>query len=170
MTGIIVLGIWITGHYSNGGLNTSLLTKWWSEYWTAMVPGIWIAYHLTSEHIPMIWLPNSFTIQIPTVLRLGPSSIFLVPNNSFVRISDLNCVFQFSKPDRRLGWTQRGWSARLLTCDPNVSQIRIPSLRQQQRDDKRRCVVGTFWNDDTKWCCHHFCRRSHLGIGLVPNQ
>ena len=37
----MVLGIWIADRYLNGGLNTGPFTKWWSEYWTAMVPGIW---------------------------------------------------------------------------------------------------------------------------------
>ena len=35
---VMVPGIWIADWYSNGGLNTSLLIKWWSEYPTTMVP------------------------------------------------------------------------------------------------------------------------------------
>ena len=35
MAGTLVLGIWIADRYTNGGLDTSPLTKWWSKYWTS---------------------------------------------------------------------------------------------------------------------------------------
>ena len=68
LPGTMVLGIWIMDQYSNGGLNIGWLTKWWSEYRTAIVPGIWIVNHPRIEQIPMIWILNYFIIQIPTVL------------------------------------------------------------------------------------------------------
>ena len=63
-------GIWIVDQYSNDGLNTSQLTKWWSEYRITMVPGIWIANHSKSEQIPLIWIPNYFAIQIPCIKQV----------------------------------------------------------------------------------------------------
>ena len=44
MPGTMVPCIWIVDQYSNGGLNTSPLTKWWSEYQTNHVAG-----HLNSK-------------------------------------------------------------------------------------------------------------------------
>ena len=68
MPGKMVPGIWIADQYSNGGLNTHLLTKW-SEYQTIMVLGIWIANHLMIEQIPMIWIQIWLAIQISTVIK-----------------------------------------------------------------------------------------------------
>ena len=55
MPSTIVPSIWTAYLYSNGGLNTGLLTAWWYEYQTTMASSIWIANHTTSEQIPMIW-------------------------------------------------------------------------------------------------------------------
>ena len=55
MPSTMVPSIWMAYWYSNGGLNTGPLTKWWSEYQTTVASSIWIANHTTSEQIPMIW-------------------------------------------------------------------------------------------------------------------
>ena len=56
-----VAGIWIADRYSNSGLNTRPLTKWWSVYQTNMVLGIWIANRYTSQVILIIWIQNKST-------------------------------------------------------------------------------------------------------------
>ena len=70
MPSSMVPGIWIADWYTNGGLNTIPLTKWWSDHWTSMVPGIWMVKNLMSKQIPMIWIPNLFAFHIPTVFSL----------------------------------------------------------------------------------------------------
>ena len=49
-----------------------------------MVPGIWAANHSMIEQIPMIWIQDTFAIQIPTILG------YLDPN-LFVQTARLNC-------------------------------------------------------------------------------
>ena len=49
---IMAPGNWIAKRYSNGGLNTSPLNKWWSEHRIAIIPGIWISNTPTIEQIP----------------------------------------------------------------------------------------------------------------------
>ena len=58
MPGTMVPRIWIVDWYLNGGLNTSPLTKWWSEYRTTKIQYIWITNHLMMEQISMIWIPK----------------------------------------------------------------------------------------------------------------
>ena len=51
-------------------LASKWLTKWWSDHWTSVVPGIWMVKNLMSKQIPVIWTPNLFDFHIPTVFSL----------------------------------------------------------------------------------------------------
>ena len=73
---IILPGIGIANCYSNGGPNTGLLTKWWSEYQT--VTNYQVTGHLnnkpshewTNAH-DLNTTPALLAIQIPIVLQVA---------------------------------------------------------------------------------------------------
>ena len=48
-----VSGIQMVIHYLNGGLNTGLVSKWWSEYQTNIKMVVWIVNRSRIRQIPL---------------------------------------------------------------------------------------------------------------------
>ena len=85
-----VPGIWIANRYSFGGLNTCWWTKWWSDYQTFMIPGIWLRQ---ANKFPWSEYRTSSLFRPPLYLIWeGLFDVFFLRGNYAISIQFLNLI------------------------------------------------------------------------------
>ena len=68
MPNTMVPGILFAEWYSNSGLNTNPLTKWWFEYQTTMILGIWITIQ-QGNNLPRSEYQTSLLFRFPLYIE-----------------------------------------------------------------------------------------------------